>query len=74
MAYWISIKIDHLQLGGNVDAAFKTARHGAELRMEPVYPFRRLPLIWGHFQGVLGVNPLDDQYIAVFLDLSFHVG
>ena len=47
---------------------------GTELRMEPVYPLRRLPLFRRHFQRVRGVNPLDDQYIAVFLDLSFHVG
>ena len=74
MASWISIEIDHLQLSGNVDAPFKTARHRAELRMEPVYPLRRLPLLRRHFQRVRGVDPLDDQYIAVFLDLSFHVG
>lgn len=74
MASWISIEIDHLQLSGDIDAAFKTARHGAELRMEPVYPFRRLPLIRSHFQSVRGVNPLDDQYVAILLDLSFHVG
>lgn len=42
--------------------------------MEPVYPFRRLPLLRDYFQRVRGVNPLDNQYIAVFLDLSFHVG
>ncbi len=69
-----SIKINHAQLGGNIDAALETARHRAELRMEPVYPLRRLPLLRRHFQRVRGVNPLNDQYIAVFLDLSFHVG
>ena len=74
MAFWISIEIDHLQLSGDIDAALETARHRAELRMKPVYPFRRLPLIGRHFQCVRGVNPLDDQYIAVLLDLSFHFG
>lgn len=69
-----SIGIDHAQLGGDVDTALKTAGHRAKLGMEPVYPFRRLPLVGGHFQCVRGVNPLDDQYIAVLFDLSFHVG
>ena len=42
--------------------------------MEPVYPFCRLPLLWGNFQCVSGVNPFDHQYVAVFFDFSFHVG
>ena len=44
----ISIEIDHTQFGGDVYAAFKTARNRAELRMEPVYPFRRFPLLGSH--------------------------
>ena len=70
----LSVEIHHAQLGGNVDTALETARHRAELRMKPVYPLRRLPLLRCHFQRVRGVNPLNDQYIAVFLDLSFHFG
>ena len=74
LAFRISIGIDHAQFGGDVDTALETARHGTELGVEPVYPFSRLPLIGSHFQSVGGVNSLDDQYIAVLFDLSFHVG
>ena len=63
-----------MQFGRDVDAALKTARHRAELRMEPVYTFRGFPLLGGHFQCVCGMNPLDNQHIAVFFDLSFHLG
>ena len=64
------IEINHTQLGGDVDASAEAARHRAEVRMEAVYPFHCGPLLGGNFQCVNGVNPLDDQHIAVFFDFS----
>ncbi len=42
--------------------------------MEPVHSFCRAPLFRRDLQCVCGVNPLNDQHIAVLFDFSLYVG
>ena len=63
-----------MQFGGDVDAAFQTACHRAEVGVESVYALGCIPVFGRHFQGVGGVNTLDDEDIAIFFDFRLYVG